>query len=60
MLGEFLGDQKDFNIAVLEAYAQSFDYSGMTIDGALRMFLEGFLLPGEAQKISRILEYFAA
>ena len=27
--------------------------AGMTIDGALRHFLAGFWLPGEAQKIDR-------
>ena len=32
----------------------------MTLDRALRSFLDGFKLPGEAQKISRILEVFAA
>ena len=28
-------------------------FEGMTIDGALRHFLSGFWLPGEAQKIDR-------
>jgi brefeldin A-resistance guanine nucleotide exchange factor 1 len=59
VLGEFLGDPKEFPVSVLLAYAKSFDFRGMTIDSALRLFLEGFLLPGEAQKISRILEHFA-
>lgn len=31
----------------------------MGIDAALRVFLEGFRLPGEAQKIHRIVEAFA-
>mmetsp|Transcript_37601 Transcript_37601/g.72072 ORF Transcript_37601/g.72072 Transcript_37601/m.72072 type:complete len:1470 (+) Transcript_37601:478-4887(+) len=59
VVGEYLGDAKEFKVKVLEAYARSFDFAGMTIDGSLRLFLEGFKLPGEAQKISRILENFA-
>ena len=31
----------------------------MTFDGALRLFLSKFRLPGEAQKIDRLLEAFA-
>ena len=57
--GEYLGDHKDFNVAVLGAYARAFDFADITLDKALRAFLDGFKLPGEAQKISRILEVFA-
>ncbi|KAK3256646.1 hypothetical protein CYMTET_34225, partial [Cymbomonas tetramitiformis] len=60
IVGEYLGDAKDFKIEVLDEYTKSFDFVDMTIDGSLRMFLDGFRLPGEAQKISRILEYFSA
>ena len=59
MCGEYLGDHKDFNVAVLGAYARAFDFADITLDKALRAFLDGFKLPGEAQKISRILEVFA-
>ena len=57
--GEFLGDHKEFNVAVLNAYVKTFDFANATLDAALRAFLEGFRLPGEAQKISRFLESFA-
>ena len=60
VVGEYLGDPKPHKVAVLEAYAASFDFAGLTIDASLRLFLEGFMLPGEAQKISRILENFAS
>ena len=34
-------------------------YSGMEIDVAIRHFLAGFRLPGESQKIDRMMEKFA-
>lgn len=36
------------------------DFQGKDFVSALRMFLEGFRLPGEAQKIDRLMEKFAA
>lgn len=33
---------------------------GMSFDGAIRLFLESFRLPGEAQKINRIVESFGS
>jgi hypothetical protein len=58
-LGDFLGDPDDFCLQVLEEFACTFDFSDMQIDGALRTFLESFRLPGEAQKIHRVLEAFS-
>ena len=48
-----------FNIQVLKQFAVQFNFSGLTFDAALRAFLESFRLPGEAQKIDRIMEVFA-
>lgn len=42
------------------AYVDMFDFSGLTIVQALRNILEKFRLPGEAQKIDRIMEKFAS
>lgn len=42
------------------AYVDEFDFSGVDFVGALRMFLAGFRLPGEAQKIDRMMEKFAS
>lgn len=42
------------------AYVDQHDFSGKDFVSALRMFLEGFRLPGEAQKIDRLMEKFAA
>ncbi|TKY65599.1 Brefeldin A-inhibited guanine nucleotide-exchange protein 2 [Spatholobus suberectus] len=43
----------------MHAYVDSFDFQGMEFDEAIRAFLQGFRLPGEAQKIDRIMEKFA-
>jgi brefeldin A-inhibited guanine nucleotide-exchange protein len=42
------------------SYVDQHDFYGMEIVPALRLFLEGFRLPGEAQKIDRLMEKFAA
>ncbi|CAI5458647.1 unnamed protein product [Closterium sp. Yama58-4] len=60
VLGDYLGDHEPFKVAVLHEFARLFDFSGLALDGALRTFLESFRLPGEAQKIARVLEAFAA
>ncbi|CAM9565866.1 unnamed protein product [Phaeothamnion confervicola] len=54
------GDTPQFHAAVLEAFVDSFDFSGQPLLTALRMFLAAFRLPGEAQQIDRILQAFAA
>lgn len=58
-LGDFLGENKPFNIGVLQAFADYFDFSNQEFDNGLREFLLKFRLPGEAQKIDRIMECFA-
>ena len=59
-IGEFLGAHDADALAVMRAYAHSFDFTSISIDDALRAFLGGFRLPGEAQKIDRLMEAFAA
>lgn len=60
ILGDFLGDPDEFALEVLEEFVRTFDFQGMSLDAAMRVFLETFRLPGEAQKIHRVLEAFAA
>jgi Sec7-like guanine-nucleotide exchange factor len=43
----------------MHAYVDAERYPGLTLDAALRRLLAGFRLPGEAQKIDRIMEKFA-
>ncbi|CAN6199456.1 unnamed protein product [Urochloa humidicola] len=59
MIGEYLGQLEEFPLAVMHAYVDSMKFSGLKFDAAIREFLKGFRLPGEAQKIDRIMEKFA-
>ncbi|KAH7856207.1 hypothetical protein Vadar_033926 [Vaccinium darrowii] len=59
MIGDYLGQHEEFPLAVMHAYVDSMKFSGMKFDCAIREFLRGFRLPGEAQKIDRIMEKFA-
>ncbi|KAK4266036.1 hypothetical protein QN277_027011 [Acacia crassicarpa] len=58
-IGDYLGQHEEFPLAVMHAYVDSMNFSGMKFDSAIREFLKGFRLPGEAQKIDRIMEKFA-
>jgi len=61
LVGDFIGDEHDFNRKVLYAYVEHYDFRNLHFDEAIRTFLSGgFRLPGEAQKIDRIMETFAA
>lgn len=59
LIGDFLGNHDEFCIQVLQEFAGTFDFRGMNLDTALRIFLGTFRLPGESQKIQRVLEAFA-
>jgi brefeldin A-inhibited guanine nucleotide-exchange protein len=59
LIGDYLGERDDFSLRVMHAYVDSFNFEGMEFDEALRAFLQGFRLPGEAQKIDFITEKFA-
>ena len=59
-MGDFMGENEKFNKEVMYAYVDQHDFYGMEIVPALRLFLEGFRLPGESQKIDRLMEKFAA
>ncbi|XP_044591562.1 IQ motif and SEC7 domain-containing protein 1 isoform X2 [Cotesia glomerata] len=60
MIGEYLGNlQNTFNMAVLECFAHELDLAGMQVDVALRKFQAYFRMPGEAQKIERLMEVFS-
>lgn len=59
LIGDYLGERDDLALKVMHAYVESFDFQGKEFDEAIRAFLQGFRLPGEAQKIDRIMEKFA-
>jgi hypothetical protein len=64
-IGDFLGEKDDYNIATMHAYIDQVDFSSVERASsiafltALRIFLGSFRLPGESQKIDRLMEKFA-
>lgn len=59
MVGQVLGEPDARSTSVLHEYAKGFLFEGVAFDVALRVYLGRFELPGEAQKIDRILQAFA-
>lgn len=59
-VGDYLGENDDHCKQVMCAYIDLMNFADMDIVAALRYFLEGFRLPGEAQKIDRLMEKFAS
>ena len=57
-IGEFLGE-KDYQ-DLMHMFVNLMNFSNMDFLKALRYFLEGFRLPGESQKIDRLMEKFAS
>ncbi|KAG0224594.1 Brefeldin A-inhibited guanine nucleotide-exchange protein 2 [Actinomortierella wolfii] len=58
-IGEYIGEGEEKAIKVMHAFVDLLDFSGKGFVDALRMFLQTFRLPGEAQKIDRLMEKFA-
>ncbi|KAH9603398.1 hypothetical protein KSS87_005352 [Heliosperma pusillum] len=58
-IGDYLGERDEFSLKVMHAYVDGFNFEKMDFGEAIRYFLQGFKLPGEAQKIDRIMEKFA-
>ncbi|XP_076142435.1 Golgi-specific brefeldin A-resistance guanine nucleotide exchange factor 1 isoform X2 [Alosa pseudoharengus] len=56
MIGEFVSDRK--HMELLDSFVNTFQFQGLRIDEALRLYLEAFRLPGEAPVIQRLLETF--
>ncbi|KAF4141125.1 PH domain-containing protein [Phytophthora infestans] len=61
-IGDYLGEgDEDNKVQVRLTYVRAISFKGMTLVESLRHFLTngGFRLPGEAQKIERMVEAFA-
>ncbi|KAL5473939.1 hypothetical protein EMCRGX_G028508 [Ephydatia muelleri] len=58
-IGDYLGEGYEFNIQVLHQFVGLQNFCQMDLVTALRTFLASFQLPGEAQKIDRMMESFA-
>ena len=60
MMGEYLTNlQRPFNLAVLHCFVHEIDFSGLHLDIALRQLQQEVTLPGEAQKIEKMIEVFS-
>lgn len=57
-IGEMLGERDTFFDEMRDAFAKTFDFSGLDFDVALRLFMDAFRPPGESQKIDRIMQCF--
>ncbi len=57
LVGDYISDAT--NSKILEEFSNQIDLSGKSFVEALRFYLDQFKLPGEAQKIDRIVEKFA-
>nr|XP_036230801.1 Golgi-specific brefeldin A-resistance guanine nucleotide exchange factor 1 isoform X2 [Bactrocera oleae] len=59
MIGEYISKKKNVDSKILMNFVDSFDFAGLRVDQALRLYLETFRLPGEAPLIFLVLEHFA-
>lgn len=59
MIGDYISKKKNVESKILENFVNSFDFTDMRIDMALRKYLETFRLPGEAPLIFLVMEHFA-
>ncbi|KAM8978487.1 cytohesin-4 isoform X2 [Sarcophilus harrisii] len=59
-IGDYLGERDPFNLKILQAFVDLHEFANLHLVQALRQFLWSFRLPGEAQKIDRMMESFAA
>lgn len=57
VFGEYLA--KPENYGLVQSLMTDYNFNGMRIDEALRLVMESFRLPGEAQQIERIMDAFA-
>ena len=58
-IGEYLGEKDDFILKVMDSFIQKQSFRGQPLLPSLRQLLNTFLIPGEAQKIDRLLECFS-
>ncbi|XP_058242240.1 PH and SEC7 domain-containing protein 1 isoform X3 [Hemibagrus wyckioides] len=58
-IARHLSKNNDFSRMVAEEYLSYFNFSGMSVDQALRVFLREFALMGETQERERVLSHFS-
>ncbi|HAT1658078.1 TPA: T4SS guanine nucleotide exchange effector RalF [Legionella pneumophila] len=58
-VGDYLSGPEAENQQVLKAFTSQMDFNGQSFVEGLRTFLKTFKLPGEAQKIDRLVQNFS-
>ncbi|XP_069765544.1 cytohesin-3-like isoform X1 [Narcine bancroftii] len=58
-IGDYLGGRELLNVRILQSFVELHEFVDLNLVQALRQFLWSFRLPGEAQKIDRMMEAFA-
>lgn len=58
-VGDYLGENDPFNLEVLKKFCDLHDFTDLILVQALRQFFWSFRLPGESQKIDRMVNSFA-
>jgi Sec7-like guanine-nucleotide exchange factor len=58
LIGDYLGEDVEINKEVLYEYIDSYEFTNMNFVEAIKLMLSGFRLPGEGQKVDRIMEKF--
>lgn len=58
-IGELMGEPAQKYLDIVEGIVMAINFTDMDLVEALRIFLSKFRLPGEAQKIDRIIETFS-
>lgn len=60
LVGEYISEPDEYNLKILAAYTDFYQFTGLDFDIAVRRFVgSSFVLPGEGQKIGRVMEAFA-
>ncbi len=57
-IGEYLGEDIELNKEVLYYFIDSIEFARVPFVQGLKNLLSGFRLPGESQKVDRIMEKF--
>jgi Sec7 domain/PH domain len=58
-IGAFISEDRELNGQVLEHFIRLLDFKNVDFDMAVRRFLYSFRLPGEGQRIDRLMRCFA-
>ncbi|CAD8200740.1 unnamed protein product [Paramecium pentaurelia] len=58
-IGAFLGGHQQLNIKVLSEFTDMLKFKDLTVEQALRYYLDQFTLPGEAMQVDRVVQKFS-